>query len=99
MLGGLQNDLLMQRDGLEPKPYSQGIGEKAWWLRQMLELIPPRVWSRESGWTIGELIEAAKRGEWKNVFLDGWSQAARLHSTNGLGTLEQYVTSRMAGGR
>jgi hypothetical protein len=71
-------DKAMQRDGLEPKPYSQGIGEKAWWLRQMLELIPPEVWSQESGWTIGELIEAAKRGEWKNVLLDGWSQAARL---------------------
>jgi uncharacterized protein DUF5691 len=71
-------DKSMQRDGLEPKPYSQGIGERAWWLRQMLELIPPKVWSQESGWTVGELIEAAKRCEWKTVLLDGWSQAARL---------------------
>jgi hypothetical protein len=68
----------MQRDGIEPKPYSQGIGEKAWWLQQTLGLIPPGLWSRESGWSIGELIEAAKRCEWKNVLLDGWSQAARL---------------------
>jgi hypothetical protein len=68
----------MQRDGVEPKPYSQGIGEKAWWLQQILGLIPPKVWSQESGWPISELIAVAKRSEWKSVLLDGWSQAARL---------------------
>jgi hypothetical protein len=71
-------DEAMQRDGVEPKPYSQGIGEKAWWLQQMLGMIPPKIWSQESGWSISELIDAAKRSEWKGVLIDGWSQAARL---------------------
>lgn len=71
-------DKAMQRDGVEPKPYSQDIGEKAWWLQQMLSLIPPDVWSQESGWPISELIAVAKRNEWKNILIDGWSQAARL---------------------
>jgi hypothetical protein len=71
-------DKAMQRDGVEPKPYSHEVGEKAWWLRQMLGMIPPGIWSLESGWRISELIEAAKRGDWKGVLLDGWSQAARL---------------------
>ena len=71
-------DKKMQRDGIEPKPYFQGIGEKAWWLQQLLGRIPPTVWRQESGWAISELIEAAKRSEWKNVLLEGWSQAACL---------------------
>lgn len=71
-------DKAMQRDGVEPKSYFQGIGEKAWWLQQMLGVIPPQVWSRESGWTIRELIEVAERSDWKSVLIEGWSQAARL---------------------
>lgn len=71
-------DKEMQRDGVEPKPYSQGIGEKAWWLQQMLGLIPPKIWSQESDWPVSELIAVAKRSEWKKVLIDGWSQAARL---------------------
>jgi hypothetical protein len=72
-------DKKMQRDGIEPKPNLPGVGEKAWWAQQMLGLIPPGVWARESGWTINELIEVAKRSDWKGVLLDGWSQAAWLH--------------------
>jgi uncharacterized protein DUF5691 len=71
-------DKAMQRDGVEPKPYHRNVGEKAWWLQQMLGLIPPKVWLEESGWTVGELIEEAKRGKWKNVLIGGWSQAALL---------------------
>lgn len=72
-------DKQMQRDGIEPKPSFQGIGEKAWWLRQMISLIPPKVWRQESGWTISELIEVAGRGDWKSLLLDSWSMAARLY--------------------
>jgi Family of unknown function (DUF5691) len=71
-------DKAMQRDGVEPKPYYPNIGEKAWWLQQMLSLIPPKVWSQESGWTISELIEEANHSKWKKVLLDGWTQAALL---------------------
>jgi hypothetical protein len=71
-------DKAMQRDGVEPKPYYRSVGEKAWWLQQMLSLIPPKVWSQESGLTISELIEKAKRNKWERVLLDGWTQAALL---------------------
>ena len=69
-------DKAMQRDGVEPKPALRGVGEKAWWLQQMLDSIPPKLWSRESGWQASELIEAANKSEWKDVLLDGWSGAA-----------------------
>jgi hypothetical protein len=68
----------MQRDGVEPKPYYQNAGEKGWWLQQMLRLVPPKVWAEESGWAIGDLIEAAKHSKWKNVLLEGWTQATLL---------------------
>jgi hypothetical protein len=71
-------DKAMQRDGVEPRPYSQGIGEKAWWLQQILGSIPPKIWAQESGWSISELIEAGKRNEWKSVLLDGWSHATAV---------------------
>jgi Family of unknown function (DUF5691) len=71
-------DKAMQRDGIEPKPHHQGIGEKAWWLQQMLGLIPPKIWEQESGWEVSELIAVAKRNEWKSVLLEGWSQAAQV---------------------
>ncbi len=70
-------DKAMQRDGIEPKSYSQDVGEKAWWLQQMLGLIPPNVWMQESGWSINELVAVAKRSEWKRVLLDGWSRASQ----------------------
>jgi hypothetical protein len=69
-------DKAMQRDGVEPKPALRGIGEKAWWLQQMLGSIPPKAWSQESGWQASELIGAANKSEWKDVLLDGWSVAA-----------------------
>lgn len=73
-------DKAMQRDGIEPKPYSpnsKDVGEKAWWLQQMLGLIPPNVWVQDSGWSIDELITVAKRGEWKRILLDGWTRASQ----------------------
>jgi hypothetical protein len=69
-------DKAMQRDGVEPKPRIHGVGEKAWWLQQILGLIPPKVWERGSGWTISELIEAAERSEWKLLLFEAWTEAA-----------------------
>lgn len=73
-------DKAMLRDGMEPKPFFHGLGEKGWWLQQMLATIPPRVWQDLSGWTAQELIAAAKRNEWKGVLLEAWSQAARRYN-------------------
>jgi hypothetical protein len=69
----------MKRDGIDLKHKPQDIGEKAWWLVEMLNRIPPRVWSEESGWTINDLITVAIRSEWKRELLGGWSLAAGLY--------------------
>jgi uncharacterized protein DUF5691 len=70
-------DNAMRRDGVAVmKPFYHSGDEKTWWLGQMLRLIPPEVWSQESGWTISELIEAAKFGGWESVLFEGWLRAA-----------------------
>ncbi len=38
-----QFTLAMERDGLDKKPQGR-VGEKTWWLRQMLARIPPHYW-------------------------------------------------------
>ncbi len=72
-------DKSMLRDGIEPKPFFHGLGEKAWWLQQMLAAIPPRSWQDLSDWTARELIAAATHSEWKDVLLEAWSQSARRY--------------------
>ncbi len=72
-----KRDKAMQRDRVKLKPASYfSLGEKAFWLQEMLGSIPPKFWLQESGWTISELIDAAKKTEWKDVLIVGWTNAA-----------------------
>jgi uncharacterized protein DUF5691 len=67
----------MIRDGIEPKPRA-GVGEKAWWLIQMLGSVPPSTWCQEWKKTPKELVEAAGNNrEWHTDLLEGWSLAAQ----------------------
>jgi hypothetical protein len=71
-------DKAMQRDGVEPKP-THGIGEKAWWLMQMLSIVPPRVWCEKFGLSALEILQLARTHELKSALLGGWERAARRH--------------------
>ncbi|MFN7928964.1 MAG: DUF5691 domain-containing protein [Blastocatellia bacterium] len=71
-------DKAMKRDGIEPKPSYANVGEKAWWLQQMLSLVPPDIWVSASGWTIDELLNAARRSEWRKMLLESWLNANQL---------------------
>jgi hypothetical protein len=72
-------DKPMIRDGVEPKP-PHGVGEKTWWLRQMVAAIPPSHWTRTSGENVAALLEAAQAaGEWKAPLLTAWTQATEAH--------------------
>jgi hypothetical protein len=66
----------MIRDGVEPKPPAdrKGLGEKAWWLFQMLGTIPPDVWSQRWSVAPADLLAAAA-GEWNELLLDAWAAA------------------------
>ncbi|MCP9496004.1 MAG: DUF5691 domain-containing protein [Pyrinomonadaceae bacterium MAG19_C2-C3] len=67
-------DRAMQRDGIKPKP-PHGIGEKAWWLMQMLGAVPPAVWCEHLKLGAPELLELAKTHKFSDALLGGWAIA------------------------
>ncbi|MBD0269110.1 MAG: hypothetical protein ICV77_12555, partial [Cyanobacteria bacterium Co-bin8] len=73
------NPALIQ-DGIEPKPsefVANRLGEKAWWLLQMIGATPLNLWSE--AWKIppAEIVGHAKDHEWEAVLLEGWALAAK----------------------
>ena len=70
-----QCDKAMQRDGIEPKPPHPSIGEKAWWLQQIIAGVPPSFWNNLCGANAADVILRTPK-EWHNDLLLGWSQAA-----------------------
>ena len=68
----LDPDLL--RDGIEPKvPYNYSMGEKAWWLLQIVAATPLSVWTATQC-TPETLVQAAAQGEWTPIFWQGWKR-------------------------
>jgi hypothetical protein len=65
----------MRRDGVEPKP-PHGIGERAWWLRQMVAAVPPASWSAHWDRPAGELLAAARAGDDGDTLVGAWMDAA-----------------------
>lgn len=68
-------DKAMQRDGIEPKA-QQGFGAKAWWLIQMLEIVPLDHWTAQWQLTPEELLTVSGQGEWAREFFEAWLCAA-----------------------
>lgn len=68
----------LERDGVSEQP-PHGKGKKAWWLRQMLAAVPPRVWTHTWHTTPHELIQAALRSDWRDLLLSAWQHAAVRH--------------------
>jgi hypothetical protein len=62
-------------DGLVEKPPA-GTGERAFWLRQILGLVPPAHWEQRFGASPDALVQAAAATEWAEPVLDGWTDAA-----------------------
>jgi hypothetical protein len=79
----------MIRDGIEQKPPHSGIGEKSWWLQQMIGVVPPQIWCESLAKTPPEIIETAKRNtEWRQELIAGFEYAtARYSDLNWLNVL------------
>jgi hypothetical protein len=69
-----QFDAAMRRDGLSLKP-PQGMGEKAWWLRQIVANAPLDCWSTLDQNPVGLLARQA-RDDWIGLLRQGWVRAA-----------------------
>jgi hypothetical protein len=65
----------MQRDGIE----NVKLGLKAWWLLQMLAIIPPAFWCQQWESTPADLVQAVKGHAWEQPLLDGWVRATNRH--------------------
>ncbi len=66
--------------GFELKPLSSvnnKVGEKGWWLLQMLGATPPSTWIEQSQMSPRQIVKLAQSHEWQNVLLDGFALAAK----------------------
>jgi len=71
-------DKAMIRDGIEAKPQS-GMGEKAWWLAQMLGVVPPSYWTQAWNKTPEDLLKLAWDSEWNLALIQGWNLTTTRH--------------------
>lgn len=78
------------REGLEAKP-PQGVGERAFWLSQILALVPPSHWQAKFQAEPAELISAVARHDFAQAVLVAWSVAAvRAKETAWIAALWDY---------
>src|SRR6266568_3802464 len=68
-------DKQWQRDGIVARA-PQGVGERAWWLMQVMERIPPAHWEEHFATPPAKLIASVRPKEWEQTLIEGWSQAA-----------------------
>jgi hypothetical protein len=69
-------DANMQRDGIALKARS-GLGERAWWLLQLIGATPLTFWSETWGMAPSEIVKCIREHEWEATLLDGWALAAK----------------------
>lgn len=66
-------DREMRRDGIEPRP-PQGIGERAWWVEQVLARTPLSAWSG-LGSDPATVLGHPVADDWAAILHRGWAQA------------------------
>jgi hypothetical protein len=72
-------------DGIKEKP-PQGTGEKAWWLRQMISLVPMDEWPELLGCSESEVFSLTIDDDWKDAILQGWFDSCRRMPARALAT-------------
>lgn len=55
-----------------PRPQHEALGERAWWLYQLVRQVPLGWWSAHTGLSASELIEWARGTDWAQSLLRGW---------------------------
>jgi hypothetical protein len=74
-------DKAAARDGIEASPpASRKIGERAWWLVQMVSLVPPSHWTTRFGCDARTLIDAVADTEFRSELLSALTEAAVRHA-------------------
>src|SRR6267154_1332320 len=69
-------DESMRRDGVEPTP-PQGMGEKAWWLDQMVASVPVTFWNDHLGLPPAQCVQNAEKTDYAEALLPAWATATK----------------------
>ena len=70
-------DKLMIRDGVESKrPAILELGDRAWWLREILSAVPTRAIAAILGATPAAIIAAGRGSDWESALTPSWTVAA-----------------------
>lgn len=59
----------------EAVPNGEGLGQRAWWLYQVVAAAPLQFWREHGGLTPTEWMAAAKQTDWDEALVRGWYQA------------------------
>lgn len=59
------------------RPRHDGLGERGWWLFQLVRLTPLSFWTTRTGLTPADLMTWAKGTDWKDALRRGWFEAAQ----------------------
>jgi len=63
-------------DAIDPaRPTHESLGERAWWLYQLVRQAPLAWWTTHTGMTPAALLEWAAKSDWKDALLRGWNEA------------------------
>ncbi|MGJ7604517.1 DUF5691 domain-containing protein [Variovorax sp. LT1R20] len=63
-------------DAIDPvRPTHDSLGERAWWLYQLVRQTPLAWWTAHTGMTPAALLEWAAKSDWKDALLRGWNEA------------------------
>ena len=58
------------------RPPHDVLGERAWWLYQLVRQVPLRWWCAHTGMTPAALVEWARKSDWKLALHRGWRERA-----------------------
>lgn len=56
------------------RPQHESLGERAWWLYQMVRQMPLPWWCEHTGMTPSALLAWARKGDWNEALLRGWRE-------------------------
>jgi len=60
-------------DNVDPaRPKHESLGERAWWLYQLVRQVPLNWWTQHMGMTPAELLRWADDTDWTEALLRGW---------------------------
>lgn len=59
----------------EIKPKGENLGERAWWLSQLVACTPLEWWKSQMSMSAAELVAWANKSDWKASLLQGWAEA------------------------